>query len=38
MTAHILVFALSYAQIALALAACLVGYRVLKGPRAQDRG
>ena len=30
-------FALSYAQIALALAACLAALRILLGPRAQDR-
>ena len=28
---------LSYAQIALGLAACLTGWRILNGPRAQDR-
>lgn len=30
-------FALTYAQIALALAACLAGVRMAIGPRAQDR-
>ena len=29
--------ALFYAHCALALAACFVGYRILRGPRAQDR-
>ena len=33
----LLAFALSYAQIALALAACLAALRILLGPRAQDR-
>lgn len=37
MSAAILSFALGYAQIALALAACLAGWRTLRGPRAQDR-
>ncbi|MBK4216041.1 K+/H+ antiporter subunit F [Paracoccus caeni] len=37
MSATILTFALSYAQFALALAACLAGTRIVKGPRAQDR-
>ena len=37
MSASILSFALGYAQIALALAACLAGWRTLRGPRAQDR-
>lgn len=30
-------FALTWAQGALALAACLAAYRIAKGPRAQDR-
>jgi multicomponent K+:H+ antiporter subunit F len=29
--------ALTYAQLALALAACMAGWRTLRGPRAQDR-
>ena len=29
--------ALTYAQLALALAACAAAYRTLQGPRAQDR-
>ncbi|TKD15626.1 K+/H+ antiporter subunit F [Rhodobacter capsulatus] len=33
----LLAFALTYAQIALALAACLAALRILLGPRAQDR-
>ncbi len=33
----VLWLALTWAQIALALAACLAAYRILKGPRAQDR-
>ena len=37
MSATILSFALGYAQIALALAACLAASRILRGPRAQDR-
>ncbi|WP_283176285.1 K+/H+ antiporter subunit F [Gemmobacter sp. 24YEA27] len=37
MSALVMSVALSYAQIALALAACLGGYRLLYGPRAQDR-
>ncbi|MDR5651693.1 K+/H+ antiporter subunit F [Ruixingdingia sedimenti] len=37
MTATILWFAMGYAQIALALAACLACVRTLRGPRAQDR-
>ena len=37
MSAMILTFALGYAQIALALAAGFAGYRLLIGPRAQDR-
>lgn len=35
--ASLLWFALTYAQIALALAACLAGWRMAIGPRAQDR-
>ena len=37
MSGMILTIALGYAQIALALAGCLVGTRILRGPRAQDR-
>ena len=37
MSEIILSLALAYAQIALALAGCLVGTRILRGPRAQDR-
>lgn len=37
MSETILTIALGYAQIALALAGCLVGTRILHGPRAQDR-
>lgn len=37
MSALIITIALSYAQIALALAGILVGLRLLRGPRAQDR-
>lgn len=37
MSVTILTFALWYAQIALALAGCLLGTRILRGPRAQDR-
>ena len=37
MSETILTIALAYAQIALALAGCLVGTRILRGPRAQDR-
>lgn len=33
----ILSASITYAQIALGVAACLVGWRLLKGPRAQDR-
>jgi multicomponent K+:H+ antiporter subunit F len=35
--ATILWLALTYAQIALAIAACLAGVRIAVGPRAQDR-
>ncbi|SCY95389.1 K+/H+ antiporter subunit F [Paracoccus tibetensis] len=37
MSHTILLWSLTYAQLALALAACLAGIRILKGPRAQDR-
>ena len=37
MSGAILTFALDVAQIALALAATLAGWRILRGPRAQDR-
>lgn len=37
MSGTILIIALGYAQLALALAACLAGVRILRGPRAQDR-
>ncbi len=37
MSATLLVTALSFAQIALALAGCFAGWRILRGPRAQDR-
>lgn len=37
MSAMLITAAVAYAQIALALAACLAGWRLLKGPRAQDR-
>ncbi|RJL10427.1 K+/H+ antiporter subunit F [Paracoccus siganidrum] len=37
MSALIITVALGYAQIALATAGILVGTRLLKGPRAQDR-
>lgn len=37
MSAMVLGYALIYAQIALGLAACFAGYRLLYGPRAQDR-
>jgi multicomponent K+:H+ antiporter subunit F len=33
----ILTFAIGYAQVVLALAGCLAGLRILRGPRAQDR-
>lgn len=33
----VLWLALTYSQIALALAACLAAIRMMKGPRAQDR-
>ncbi|MBP6735942.1 MAG: K+/H+ antiporter subunit F [Rhodobacteraceae bacterium] len=35
--AHVLSFAFGYAQLVLALAACLAAWRALRGPRAQDR-
>lgn len=34
---NLLGFALFYAQTALSLAACLACWRILRGPRAQDR-
>lgn len=37
MSGTILTLALGFAQVALALAACLAGARAIKGPRAQDR-
>ena len=37
MSALILEYALSYAQIAMALALCLACWRMICGPRAQDR-
>lgn len=37
MSATILNFAISYAQLLLGLAALLVTWRILRGPRAQDR-
>ena len=37
MSATILSFALFYAQVTLALAACLCAARLIRGPRAQDR-
>jgi multicomponent K+:H+ antiporter subunit F len=37
MSGTILILALDFAQIALALAAVLAGWRILRGPRAQDR-
>lgn len=37
MSGTILTFALNVAQISLALAAVLAGWRILQGPRAQDR-
>lgn len=37
MSGTILTFAIGYAQVVLALAGCLVGLRILRGPRAQDR-
>ena len=33
----VLSLAFGYAQLALALAACFAAWRVLRGPRAQDR-
>lgn len=36
-SATLLWFALVYAQLALALAACLATWRLARGPRAQDR-
>ena len=37
MSGTILTFAIGYAQVVLALAGCLSGLRILRGPRAQDR-
>jgi multicomponent K+:H+ antiporter subunit F len=37
MSHTILLWSLTYAQLALALAACLAGVRIIRGPRAQDR-
>ena len=37
MSALLLSLALTYAQTALGLAACLAGWRTIRGPRAQDR-
>jgi multicomponent K+:H+ antiporter subunit F len=37
MSGTILTFAIGYAQVVLALAGCLAGVRILRGPRAQDR-
>lgn len=37
MSYTILLWSLTYAQLALALAGCLAGIRILRGPRAQDR-
>lgn len=37
MSGMILTFAIGYAQVVLALAGCLAGLRILRGPRAQDR-
>ncbi|WP_265502709.1 K+/H+ antiporter subunit F [Paracoccus beibuensis] len=37
MSHTILLWSLTYAQLALALAACLAGIRIVRGPRAQDR-
>lgn len=37
MSGTILTIALAYAQMALAVAGCLAGSRILRGPRAQDR-
>lgn len=37
MSGTILILALGGAQVALALAAALAGWRILQGPRAQDR-
>lgn len=37
MTGTLLWLAMTYAQIALALAACLATWRLVQGPRAQDR-
>lgn len=37
MSSSILAFAIGYAQFALGLATCLAGFRIMRGPRAQDR-
>lgn len=37
MSATILFYALAYAQTAIAVAACLCCWRLIRGPRAQDR-
>lgn len=37
MTATLMWGALTWAQFALAIAACLASWRILRGPRAQDR-
>lgn len=37
MSGAILFWSLAYAQTALAVAGCLAGARILRGPRAQDR-
>ena len=37
MSGTILTSAIGYAQVVLALAGCLAGLRILRGPRAQDR-
>ena len=37
MSGTILTFAIGYAQVVLALAGCLAGLRILRGPRAQAR-
>lgn len=37
MSATLLVAAISFSQVLLALAGCFAGWRILRGPRAQDR-
>lgn len=37
MSQTILLWSLTYAQLVLALAGCIAGARMLRGPRAQDR-